>query len=151
MCVICTSSNLALFSSTGFQPDRPSVTWLEEYLIAHINVTCLIVSHDSRSVSKQCLRLSHLTCLLRFLDSVTTDIIHCEEKKVCAYLMPPRRHNLWGGVACVLQRKPFKIHGDTPRSQIVLYLGCDLGQVLFPNPRLFDGCPEQYSCHSQNE
>ena len=142
MCVICTSSNLALFSSTGFQLDRSSVTWLEEYLIAHTNVTCLIVSHDSRSVLKRCLPLSHLTCLLRFLDNVTTDIMHYEEKKVCAYLMLPCRHNLWGGVACVLQRKPFKIRRDTPRSQIVLYLGCDLGQVLFPIPRLFDGCPE---------
>jgi len=29
------------------QLDKASVKWLEEYLIAHTNVTCLIVSHDS--------------------------------------------------------------------------------------------------------
>jgi len=44
------------------------VTWLEEYLIAHSNVTCLIISHDSR-----------------FLDDVTTDIIHYEDKKLVYY------------------------------------------------------------------
>jgi len=83
MYVTCSSGGSALFSPTGLQLDRESVTWLEEYLISHTNVTCLIVSHDSRSVSKQCLRLSRLTCLLRFLDDVTTDIIHYEDKKVC--------------------------------------------------------------------
>ncbi|KAI0001287.1 P-loop containing nucleoside triphosphate hydrolase protein [Russula compacta] len=48
--------------------DRPSVAWLEGYLIAHNNVTSLIISHDSR-----------------FLDNVTTDIIHYEEKKLVYY------------------------------------------------------------------
>jgi len=32
------------------QLDRTSVLWLEQYLISHNNVTCLIISHDSRSV-----------------------------------------------------------------------------------------------------
>lgn len=81
-------------SSTGFQLDRASVTWLEEYLIAHTNVTCLIVSHDSRSVSNRPFHMPRLIFLLRFLDNVTTDIMHYEEKKVCSYLMPRRRHNL---------------------------------------------------------
>ncbi|KAF8895686.1 P-loop containing nucleoside triphosphate hydrolase protein [Gymnopilus junonius] len=48
--------------------DRASVTWLEEYLKAQKNVTCLIVSHDSG-----------------FLDNVTTDIIHYESKKLVYY------------------------------------------------------------------
>jgi len=94
MCVTCTFGSLAPFSSTGFQLDRTSVAWLEAYLIAHTNVTCLIVSHDSRSVSKRPFHMPRLICLLRFLDNVTTDIMHYEEKKVCSYLMPRRRHNL---------------------------------------------------------
>jgi elongation factor 3 len=57
------------------------VTWLEEYLISHSNVTCLIVSHDSRSVVRP-LALSCLDIARRFLDNVTTDIIHYEDKKV---------------------------------------------------------------------
>ncbi|KAJ7079100.1 P-loop containing nucleoside triphosphate hydrolase protein [Mycena belliarum] len=48
--------------------DRMSVKWLEQYLIAHTNVTCLIISHDSG-----------------FLDNVTTDIIHYETKKLVYY------------------------------------------------------------------
>ncbi|KAJ7200715.1 P-loop containing nucleoside triphosphate hydrolase protein [Mycena rebaudengoi] len=48
--------------------DRTSVKWLEQYLIAHKNVTCLIISHDSG-----------------FLDNVTTDIIHYETKKLVFY------------------------------------------------------------------
>ncbi|KAJ7902017.1 P-loop containing nucleoside triphosphate hydrolase protein [Mycena olivaceomarginata] len=48
--------------------DRASVKWLEEYLCAHTNVTCLVISHDSG-----------------FLDNVTTDIIHYEEKKLVYY------------------------------------------------------------------
>ncbi|KAJ7072100.1 P-loop containing nucleoside triphosphate hydrolase protein [Mycena amicta] len=48
--------------------DRASVKWLEQYLIAHTNVTCLIVSHDSG-----------------FLDNVTTDVIHYESKKLVYY------------------------------------------------------------------
>ncbi|KAG1734712.1 P-loop containing nucleoside triphosphate hydrolase protein [Suillus paluster] len=48
--------------------DRASVQWLEKYLIAHKNVTCIIISHDSG-----------------FLDNVTTDIIHYESKKLVYY------------------------------------------------------------------
>ncbi|KAF9244944.1 P-loop containing nucleoside triphosphate hydrolase protein [Melanogaster broomeanus] len=48
--------------------DRASVQWLEQWLIAQKNVTCLIVSHDSG-----------------FLDNVTTDIIHYETKKLVYY------------------------------------------------------------------
>ncbi|KAF8335745.1 P-loop containing nucleoside triphosphate hydrolase protein [Cantharellus anzutake] len=48
--------------------DVPSVKWLEDYLTSHVNVTCLIVSHDSG-----------------FLDNVTTDIIHYENKKLVYY------------------------------------------------------------------
>ncbi|EKM54478.1 uncharacterized protein PHACADRAFT_258349 [Phanerochaete carnosa HHB-10118-sp] len=48
--------------------DRDSVRWLEQYLIAKKRVTCLIVSHDSG-----------------FLDTVTTDVIHYESKKLVYY------------------------------------------------------------------
>ncbi|KAI9442532.1 P-loop containing nucleoside triphosphate hydrolase protein [Lactarius indigo] len=41
--------------------DRASVAWLEQYLIAHTNVTCLIVNN------------------------VTTDVIHYEDKKLVYY------------------------------------------------------------------
>ncbi|CAK5281806.1 unnamed protein product [Mycena citricolor] len=48
--------------------DRASVLWLEKYLKAQKNVTCLVISHDSG-----------------FLDNVTTDIIHYESKKLVFY------------------------------------------------------------------
>ncbi|KAH8828260.1 ABC transporter-domain-containing protein [Flagelloscypha sp. PMI_526] len=47
--------------------DRASVQWLEQWLMSK-NITCLIVSHDSK-----------------FLDTITTDIIHYESKKLVYY------------------------------------------------------------------
>ncbi|PFH53784.1 hypothetical protein AMATHDRAFT_54296 [Amanita thiersii Skay4041] len=61
-------ADLLLLDEPTNQLDRPSVQWLENYLISHRNVTCLIVSHDSS-----------------FLDNVTTDIIHYENKKLVYY------------------------------------------------------------------
>ena len=57
--------------------------WLEEYLIAQKNITCLVISHDSGYV--QCnfsVQGRSLYVPVRFLDTVTTDIIHYESKKV---------------------------------------------------------------------
>lgn len=48
--------------------DVSNVRWLEEYLIEHTDITSLIVSHDSG-----------------FLDTVCTDIIHYENKKLAYY------------------------------------------------------------------
>jgi elongation factor 3 len=48
--------------------DVTNVKWLEDYLIEHTEITSLIVSHDSG-----------------FLDSVCTDIIHYENKKLAYY------------------------------------------------------------------
>ncbi|KAJ7268806.1 P-loop containing nucleoside triphosphate hydrolase protein [Mycena haematopus] len=62
------NADLLLLDEPTNHLDRASVKWLEEYLCAHTNVTCLIVSHDSG-----------------FLDNVTTDIIHYEEKKLVYY------------------------------------------------------------------
>ncbi|KAI9449405.1 P-loop containing nucleoside triphosphate hydrolase protein [Lactarius psammicola] len=62
------NADLLLLDEPTNHLDRVSVAWLEQYLIAHTNVTCLIVSHDSR-----------------FLDDVTTDIIHYEDKKLVYY------------------------------------------------------------------
>ncbi|KAF8577311.1 hypothetical protein K439DRAFT_1639807 [Ramaria rubella] len=62
------NADLLLLDEPTNHLDRASVKWLESYLIAHTNVTCLIVSHDSG-----------------FLDNVTTDIIHYETKKLVYY------------------------------------------------------------------
>ncbi|KAF9070114.1 P-loop containing nucleoside triphosphate hydrolase protein [Rhodocollybia butyracea] len=62
------NADLLLLDEPTNHLDRTSVAWLEQYLIAHKNVTCLIVSHDSG-----------------FLDNVTTDIIHYESKKLVFY------------------------------------------------------------------
>ncbi|KAF8265458.1 P-loop containing nucleoside triphosphate hydrolase protein [Lactarius quietus] len=78
--------------SAGLQLDRASVAWLEHYLIAHTNVTCLIVSHDSR-----------------FLDNITTDIIHYEDKKVSAtsvkFAFPPPGSlmSVWSNTRAILK------------------------------------------------
>lgn len=48
--------------------DVSNVKWLEDYLVQHTNITSLIVSHDSG-----------------FLDTVCTDIIHYENKKLVYY------------------------------------------------------------------
>jgi elongation factor 3 len=45
--VIFVVSRFCLISET-LQLDRDAVKWLEQYLITHRNITCLIVSHDSR-------------------------------------------------------------------------------------------------------
>lgn len=48
--------------------DVSNVKWLEDYLVEHTDITSLIVSHDSG-----------------FLDTVCTDIIHYENKKLVYY------------------------------------------------------------------
>ena len=48
--------------------DVANVKWLEDYLVTHTDITSLIVSHDSG-----------------FLDTVCTDIIHYENKKLIYY------------------------------------------------------------------
>lgn len=48
--------------------DVANVKWLEDYLTSHTDITSLIVSHDSG-----------------FLDTVCTDIIHYESKKLVYY------------------------------------------------------------------
>lgn len=62
------NADLLLLDEPTNHLDRASVVWLEQYLISHKNVTCLIVSHDSG-----------------FLDTVTTDVIHYENKKLVYY------------------------------------------------------------------
>jgi len=48
--------------------DKASVTWLETYISSQEDLTCLIVSHDTK-----------------FLDNVITDVIHYEQKKLVYY------------------------------------------------------------------
>lgn len=48
--------------------DVSNVKWLQDYLVTHTDITSLIVSHDSG-----------------FLDTVCTDIIHYESKKLVYY------------------------------------------------------------------
>ncbi|GJE92231.1 hypothetical protein PsYK624_083840 [Phanerochaete sordida] len=62
------NADLLLLDEPTNHLDRASVQWLEKYLMAQKRVTCLIVSHDSG-----------------FLDTVTTDIIHYETKKLVYY------------------------------------------------------------------
>ncbi|KAF8160839.1 P-loop containing nucleoside triphosphate hydrolase protein [Crassisporium funariophilum] len=62
------NADLLLLDEPTNHLDRNSVKWLEDYLKAQTNVTCLIVSHDSG-----------------FLDNITTDIIHYETKKLVYY------------------------------------------------------------------
>ncbi|KAF9222559.1 hypothetical protein BS17DRAFT_755562 [Gyrodon lividus] len=62
------NADLLLLDEPTNHLDRASVQWLEQWLAAQKNVTCLIVSHDSG-----------------FLDNVTTDIIHYESKKIVYY------------------------------------------------------------------
>ncbi|CCA67138.1 probable mrna export factor elf1 [Serendipita indica DSM 11827] len=61
-------ADLLLLDEPTNHLDRASVRWLEDWLKAQANVTCLIVSHDSG-----------------FLDNITTDIIHYETKKLVYY------------------------------------------------------------------
>ncbi|KAF8656119.1 hypothetical protein AX16_002757 [Volvariella volvacea WC 439] len=62
------NADLLLLDEPTNHLDKDSVRWLEEWLLSHKNITCLIVSHDSG-----------------FLDNVTTDIIHYENKKLVYY------------------------------------------------------------------
>ncbi|EIW83146.1 hypothetical protein CONPUDRAFT_81207 [Coniophora puteana RWD-64-598 SS2] len=62
------NADLLLLDEPTNHLDRASVIWLQQYLTSHNNVTCLIISHDSG-----------------FLDSVTTDVIHYEDKKLVYY------------------------------------------------------------------
>ncbi|KAF9568069.1 hypothetical protein CPC08DRAFT_488757 [Agrocybe pediades] len=62
------NADLLLLDEPTNHLDRASVTWLERYLKAQKNVTCLVISHDSG-----------------FLDNITTDIIHYEQKKLVYY------------------------------------------------------------------
>ncbi|KAI0743566.1 P-loop containing nucleoside triphosphate hydrolase protein [Daedaleopsis nitida] len=62
------NADLLLLDEPTNHLDRASVKWVQDYLMAQKNVTCLIISHDSG-----------------FLDTVTTDIIHYESKKLVYY------------------------------------------------------------------
>ncbi|TFK23663.1 mRNA export factor elf1 [Coprinopsis marcescibilis] len=61
-------ADLLLLDEPTNQLDASSVKWLQQWLHDQKNVTCLIISHDSG-----------------FLDNVTTDIIHYEQKKLAYY------------------------------------------------------------------
>jgi len=61
-------ADLLLLDEPTNHLDRASVKWLETWLLAQKQVTCLIISHDSG-----------------FLDNVTSDIIHYEQKKLAYY------------------------------------------------------------------
>ncbi|KAJ3540234.1 hypothetical protein NM688_g6257 [Phlebia brevispora] len=74
------NADLLLLDEPTNHLDHASVQWLEQYLIAQKRVTCLIVSHDSG-----------------FLDAVTTDIIHYEDKKLVYYP---------GNLSCFVEEHP---------------------------------------------
>jgi len=82
-----------------------SVLWLEQYLIAHKNVTCLIVSHDSRFVHL----LKH-ELLLQSLDLVSWTM-----SQQTSYITNQRKYvtSLWTA----------RIHANALYSQLVYYPG----------------------------
>ncbi|CEH17414.1 mrna export factor elf1 [Ceraceosorus bombacis] len=63
-----TGADILLLDEPTNHLDVASVKWLQDYLVSNTNVTVLTVSHDSG-----------------FLDSVCTDIMHYENKKIKYY------------------------------------------------------------------
>lgn len=61
-------ADILLLDEPSNHLDVSNVKWLEDYLVAHNDITSLIVSHDTG-----------------FLDAVCTDIIHYENKKLVYY------------------------------------------------------------------
>lgn len=61
-------ADLLLLDEPTNHLDKNSVKWLEDWLLGQKQITCLIISHDSG-----------------FLDNVTTDVIHYEQKKLVYY------------------------------------------------------------------
>ena len=64
MCTVLKADILLLDEPTNHL-DVVNVKWLQDYLLEHSQITSLIVSHDSG-----------------FLDTVCTDILHYENKKL---------------------------------------------------------------------
>ena len=85
--------------------DVSNVKWLEEYLLEHTNITSLIVSHDSG-----------------FLDTVCTDIIHYENKKLAYYK---------GNLAAFVEQKP--------EAKAYYTLTDTNAQMHFPPPGILTG------------
>ncbi|KAI8884120.1 hypothetical protein K501DRAFT_285021 [Backusella circina FSU 941] len=65
---ILSKADILLLDEPTNHLDVDNIKWLEDYLNAQSNVTCLIVSHDSG-----------------FLDNVCTQILHYEKKKLRLY------------------------------------------------------------------
>lgn len=85
--------------------DTNNVKWLEDYLLNHTEITSLIVSHDSR-----------------FLDTVCTDIIHYENKKLAYYK---------GNLANFVEQKP--------EAKAYYTLSDSNSQMRFPPPGILTG------------
>ena len=85
--------------------DVSNVKWLEEYLLEHTDITSLIVSHDSG-----------------FLDTVCTDIIHYENKKLAYYK---------GNLAAFVEQKP--------EAKSYYTLTDSNAQMRFPPPGILTG------------
>ena len=85
--------------------DVSNVKWLEEYLLEHTDITSLIVSHDSG-----------------FLDTVCTDIIHYENKKLAYYK---------GNLGAFVEQKP--------EAKAYYTLTDSNAQMHFPPPGILTG------------
>jgi len=85
--------------------DVSNVKWLEEYLLEHTDITSLIVSHNSG-----------------FLDTVCTDIIHYENKKLAYYK---------GNLAAFVEQKP--------EAKAYYTLTDSNAQMHFPPPGILTG------------
>lgn len=85
--------------------DTTNVKWLEDYLLEHTDITSLIVSHDSG-----------------FLDTVCTEIIHYENKKLAYYK---------GNLAAFVEQKP--------EAKAYYTLSDSNAQMRFPPPGILTG------------
>ncbi|KAG0685287.1 [NU+] prion formation protein 1 [Kluyveromyces marxianus] len=85
--------------------DVANVKWLQDYLLEHTDITSLIVSHDSG-----------------FLDTVCTDIIHYENKKLAYYK---------GNLAAFVEQKP--------EAKAYYTLTNTNAQMHFPPPGILSG------------
>lgn len=84
---------------------------------------------------------STLTTSARFLDNVTTDIIHYEQKKVILLPRSPVKLRSTLIPVGLLSRKPLGFCRQETRGEVLLHSGGHQRQIRLPSPRFIDGCP----------
>ena len=120
--------------------------WLEDYLKAQKNVTCLIISHDSG-------------CVKSLLDSGSPPNYGADFwtiSRPISYIMKQRKYVITRldqeeiiqlSAACILPWKPVHLRREAPGGKIVLYPGRYHCQVFISTPRITHGCAKQHAGH----